>query len=194
MIGIKVSEVIQIAWKEGWIQVSNCLPLNEPYSPCHRASGQQQACQAEAEHAAEGDCVEQGACIISRPGLHPYSSTSLNQTNLSPLWRRQDRGGSQSWRLRQRKGNLLLKGKTVPFKELWGKTSSLAEGKLKTCILTWFRSLQLFISLGNSLHLESEGSKPVSPTFRLRQINTMKYFYIRTLFISTSKSCCWFED
>lgn len=93
------------------------------------------------------------------------------------------RGGSQSWRLPQRKGNLLLKGKTVPFRELGGKTSSLAEGKLKSCIPTRFRSLQLFISLGNSLHLESEGSKPVSFTSRLRQINTMKYFYTRSLYL-----------
>ena len=86
------------------------------------------------------------------------------------------------------------KEKTVPLRELGGKTSSLEEGKLKSCILTRFRSLQLFISLGNSLHLESEGSKPVFSTSRLRQINTMKYFYTQSLFISTSKSCCWFED
>ena len=123
-----------------------------------------------------------------------FLNLTLTRWIFLPYGEDTDRGGSQSWRLLQRKGNLLLKGKTVPLRELGGKTSCLEEGKLKSCILTRFRSLQLFISLGSSLHLESEGSKPVSSTSRLRQINTMKYFYTQSLFISTSKSFCWFED
>ena len=115
LIGIKVSELIQIAWNQGWIQVSNSLPLNEPYSPPHRVSGQQQTCQAEAEYAG-------GTVWRKEPALSASLAYTLlpqphsNQMNLSPLRRRHWQRWKPELKASSKKGKPSFKRKDSTLK------------------------------------------------------------------------------